>query len=51
MAAAEQITFRLAENVKGIGHKGELVSLSLTPQDVHDPTELPTYLAGYKPFP
>lgn len=26
------------------------VALALTPSDVHDPTEIPTYLAGYKPF-
>lgn len=25
-------------------------SLALLPSDVHDPTELPTFLAGYKPF-
>jgi len=29
---------------------GERVTLALQPSDVHDPTELPTYLAGYKPF-
>lgn len=29
---------------------GEIVTMALQPQDVHDPTELPTYLAGYKPF-
>jgi hypothetical protein len=28
---------------------GKSVKLSLTPKDVHDPTELPTYLAGYRP--
>lgn len=51
MSAAEQVTFRLAESVEGIGAKGQLVTLALTPADVHDPRELPTYLAGYKPFP
>lgn len=51
MSAAEQITFRLADTVEGIGQKGQMVTLALTPSDVHDPTELPTYLAGYKPFP
>lgn len=30
---------------------GQRVSLALTPADVHDPTEIPNYLAGYKPFP
>jgi len=29
---------------------GDRVSLALEPSDVHDPTELPTYLAGYRPF-
>lgn len=29
---------------------GEKVKLALQPSDVHDPTEIPTYLAGYKPF-
>lgn len=29
---------------------GEIVTMALQPQDVHDPTELPTYLAGYMPF-
>lgn len=51
MSAVEQVSFRLAETVEGIGTKGQLVQLALTPSDVHDPTELPTYLAGYKPFP
>jgi len=29
---------------------GERINLALQPQDVHDPTEMPTYLAGYMPF-
>ena len=29
---------------------GQRVTLAQTPQDVHDPTEMPTYLAGYRPF-
>lgn len=32
------------------GSAGQKVSLELTPSDVHDPTELPTYLAGFRPF-
>ncbi len=40
----------LADNVQGVGAAGDRVSLSLTPADVHDPTELPEYLAGYQPF-
>lgn len=32
------------------GKAGQRVTLALQPQDVHDPTELSTYLAGYKPF-
>jgi hypothetical protein len=46
----EQITLRLAENIQGIGSAGERVTLALLPSDVHDATEIPTYLAGYKPF-
>ena len=30
---------------------GQRVTLALTPADVHDASELPNYLAGYKPFP
>jgi hypothetical protein len=41
----------LAHNVKGIGRAGQRVTLELQPADVHDPTELATYLAGYRPFP
>lgn len=41
------ITMKLADNVPGIGRVGETVTLALTPSDVHDPTEIPTYLAGY----
>ena len=33
-----------------LGKKGQKVTLELAPSDVHDPTEIPTYLAGYKPF-
>lgn len=33
------------------GKDGQKVALSLEPSDVHDPSELSTYLAGYKPFP
>lgn len=40
----------LADNVHGIGAAGDRVTLALTPADVHDPTELSEYLAGYKPF-
>lgn len=40
----------LAENIQGIGAAGQRVTLALTPADVHDPTELPEYLAGYKVF-
>jgi len=47
--SAEQITLKLANDAPGIGRAGQLVTLALTPADVHDPTELPTYLAGYKP--
>lgn len=45
----ERIELTLAED-SHLGRAGERVTLALTPQDVHDPTELPTYLAGYAPF-
>ena len=41
---------QLAQDVPGIGKAGERVTLALQPSDVHDPSEIPTYLAGYKPF-
>jgi len=46
----EQYTIKLASDVPGVGREGERVTLALMPSDVHDPTEIPTYLAGYKPF-
>jgi len=36
--------------VQAVDNRGQRFSLSLQPADVHDPSELPTYLAGYKPF-
>ena len=32
-------------------YQGQRVTLNLTPADVHDPSEITNYLAGYKPFP
>lgn len=46
---SEKMTIKLAED-SHLGRVGEVVTLALNPADVHDPTELPTYLAGYKPF-
>ena len=40
---------QLAED-SPLGLAGQRVTLALQPQDVHDPTELPSYLAGYSPF-
>ncbi len=34
----------------GVFVDGRRIDLSLQPSDVHYPAELPTYLAGYKPF-
>ena len=40
-----------AQTAKAVGANiGERVTLALQPADVHDPTELPTYLAGYRNF-
>lgn len=33
-----------------LGKAGQRVTLALTPTDVQDSSEIPTYLAGYKPF-
>ncbi len=44
-----EFEIKLAEN-SPMGQAGQRVTLQLQPQDVHDPTELPTYLAGYTPF-
>lgn len=38
---------KLAED-SPYGKQGETVMLALYPSDVHDPTEIPEYLAGYK---
>lgn len=40
----------LAESIQGVGGVGDRVTLSLTEQDVNDPTELADYLAGFEPF-
>jgi len=46
----KRIQFTLADNLAGVGRAGQLVTMSLAPVDTYDPTELPTYLAGFKPF-
>lgn len=45
----EKITLKLAQSRPGIGNAGDVVELALSPADVRDPTEMATYLAGYKP--
>ena len=45
----ERVTLKLAET-SHLGREGQIVELSLTPTDVRIPEELPTYIAGYKPF-
>ncbi len=45
-----EMEITLADNIAGIGAQGDRVSLALTPADVHDPTEIPEYLAGFRPF-
>jgi hypothetical protein len=44
-----EFDIKLAET-SALGQAGQRVTLQLQPQDVHDPTELPTYLAGYREF-
>lgn len=45
----EQLSIILAEDSQ-LGAKGSRVNLELAPSDVHDATEIPTYLAGYRPW-
>ena len=45
-----EMEITLADNIQGIGAAGDRVTLALTPADVHDPAEIPEYLAGYRPF-
>ena len=49
MPQPQQITLRLAED-SHLGRMGQVVTLALTPSDVHSPEEIDTYLAGYRPF-
>lgn len=44
---AMDIPVRLTEN-SPFGQAGQVVRLALTPDDVHDPTENPTLIAGFK---
>jgi hypothetical protein len=46
--AKEVMQFTLAHDMAGVGRAGQLIEMALTPADVHEPTELPTYLAGYR---
>lgn len=45
----EKMSIILAED-SHLGVKGQRVNLELSQSDVHDPTEIPTYLAGFKPW-
>lgn len=45
-----EMEITLANDMPGVGLAGQRVTLALTPSDVHEPSELPTYLAGYRPF-
>lgn len=44
---SEKVTLRLAEDSE-LGAKGEVVTLALSPSDVHQAEEMPSYLAGYR---
>lgn len=50
MAMNKMINLLLENDVPGVGNAGQRVSFALSPTDVHDATEMPTYLAGYRPF-
>lgn len=43
----ERMTITLAAD-SPVGKAGQKVTLELTPADVHDPAEIPSYLAGYR---
>lgn len=47
--SVENMSIILAED-SHLGAKGQRVNLELAASDVHDPTEIPTYLAGYRPY-
>jgi hypothetical protein len=49
MRNLKNVTLNLAED-SHLGKAGQRVTLALQPSDVHDPTELATYLAGYKNY-
>lgn len=46
----QKVSFVIADRNSEFGRYGQRITLDLTPDDVHDPTEMPTYLAGYTPF-
>jgi hypothetical protein len=41
------ITFRLIDNIEGVGVAGQTVTMALQPSDTYVTTELDTWLAGY----
>lgn len=43
-----QMPVTLSMDVPGIGQAGQTLMLALTPADVHDPSEMPTFLQGYR---
>ncbi len=45
----EKMSIILAED-SHLGVKGQRVNLELAASDVHDPTEIPSYLAGFRPW-
>lgn len=45
--AQQNMEIVLAEDIRGVGVRGQKVSLALTPADVHAPEEIATYLAGW----
>lgn len=46
----KDIKVRLIDDVPGIGNAGQSVALASLPSEAHDPSELPTYLAGFHPL-
>ena len=48
--ATPNIQVRLISDVPGLGKAGQSVALANLPSSAHDPSELPTYLAGFHPL-
>lgn len=49
LAAPQSSSIRLVENTPGLGRAGDIIRLSLSPDDVTISEEMDTFMAGYSP--